>query len=208
VRPREAGLRPQVLQVYLDWRSQQAAQIVEFAVALPLLIVFVVGIFDFSNAFTLKQKLTNVARDAARTAAADPTSDLGNAMPLSVSDAFYVVDNYLIANNLNDCGIKLANGIKANLTWTFTVSASGSSPCGIKIIVNRGYYLALPETTQPPGVTCSPPLLIAADTQLIGTCVSIQYTYPWRFGQAVTLIGGNAMLPTAISAVALAGNEF
>ena len=48
----------------------------EFAVALPLQVVFVVGIFDFSGAFTLKQKLTNVARDAARAAAAAPSNDL------------------------------------------------------------------------------------------------------------------------------------
>ena len=58
------------------WRNDHAAQLVEFAVALPLLVVFVVGIFDFSNAFTIKQKLTNVARDAARAAAADPANDL------------------------------------------------------------------------------------------------------------------------------------
>jgi Flp pilus assembly protein TadG len=35
-------------------RHDHAAQLVEFAVALPLLVVFVVGIFDFSSAFTLK----------------------------------------------------------------------------------------------------------------------------------------------------------
>ena len=52
------------------------AQLVEFAVALPLLVVFVVGIFDFSGAFTLKQKLTNVARDTARAAAAAPSNDV------------------------------------------------------------------------------------------------------------------------------------
>ncbi len=57
-------------------RAERAAQIVEFAVALPLLVVFVVGIFDFSSAFTLKQRLTNIARDAARAAAADPVNDL------------------------------------------------------------------------------------------------------------------------------------
>src|SRR5271170_7996586 len=73
------------------FRDDRAAQIVEFAVALPLLVVFVVGIFDFSGAFTLKQKLTNVARDAARAAASDPASDLTApqaAVPISVSDAF------------------------------------------------------------------------------------------------------------------------
>src|ERR1700736_1084428 len=77
-----------------------ASQIVEFAVSLPLLAVFVVGIFDFSGAFTLKQKLTNAAREGARAAAAGPANDLTNAttptgVPASVTDAFWVVDNYL-----------------------------------------------------------------------------------------------------------------
>ena len=54
------------------WSDESAAQIVEFAVSLPLLIFFVVGIFDFSNAVTLKQRLTNAARETARVAAADP----------------------------------------------------------------------------------------------------------------------------------------
>src|SRR5215467_1467471 len=90
-------------------RSEDATQLAEFAITLPLLVLFVVGIFDFSGAFTLKQKLTNIARDAARAAAADPATDLNNGLPYSVSDAFYVIDNYLIANNINDCGVLVSN---------------------------------------------------------------------------------------------------
>jgi len=37
---------------------------VEFALSLPLLVFFVIGIFDFSSAISLKQKLTNAAREA------------------------------------------------------------------------------------------------------------------------------------------------
>src|SRR5579871_1785524 len=48
---RRFGLRVRAL-----WHQDSAAQLVEFAVTLPLLVVFVVGIFDFSGAFTLKQK--------------------------------------------------------------------------------------------------------------------------------------------------------
>src|SRR6202034_4739330 len=86
-------------------RDDRASQIVEFAISLPLLVLFVVGIFDFSGAISLKQKLTNAAREAARVAAADPANDLGNAsgVPVSVLDAFFVVDNYLISEKLNDC---------------------------------------------------------------------------------------------------------
>ena len=187
------------------WREERAAQIVEFAVSLPLLVVFVVGIFDFSNAFTLKQKLTNIARDAARAAAADPANDLGSSSPLSVTDAFEVVDSYLLANGINDCGMTLASGTKSGLTWTFNVTATTSSPCGIKLIVNRGYYFpmtgaSLPSascTSQSPGT----------NTAVIGTCVSVQYTYPWRFGRVASLLGASAALPSMVSAASVAMNE-
>ena len=105
---RLAHLRNLLCSVVPGWRDDQAAQLVEFAVSLPLLVLFVVGIFDFSNAFTLKQKLTNVARDAARAAAAEPASDLQSPIPpMSVVDAFQDIDNYLLANNLSDCGSAL-----------------------------------------------------------------------------------------------------
>src|SRR5258708_28557517 len=94
---------------WADWRSDRASQIVEFAVSLPLLVFFVVGIFDFSSALSLKQKLTNAAREGARVAAAGPFSDLGSppatGVPASVSDAFQVVDNYLLSEKINDCGL-------------------------------------------------------------------------------------------------------
>ena len=44
----------------------EAAAMAEFAVALPLLIVLVVGIFDFGAAFNLKQELNNALREGAR----------------------------------------------------------------------------------------------------------------------------------------------
>ena len=42
------------------WSDECAAQIVEFAVSLPLLVVFVVGIFDFSNAnYLISEKIND-----------------------------------------------------------------------------------------------------------------------------------------------------
>ena len=187
------------------WREERAAQLVEFAVSLPLLVVFVVGIFDFSNAFTMKQKFTNIARDAARAAAADPASDLGSSSPLSVTDAFEVVDSYLLANGINDCGMTLASGTKSGLTWTFNVTATTSAPCGIKLIVNRGYYFPITGASLP-AMSCasqSP----GTNTAVIGTCVSVQYTYPWRFGRVASLLGPSATLPSMVSAASVAMNE-
>lgn len=189
--------------IRLGWRDDRAAQLVEFAVALPLLVVFVVGIFDFSSAFTLKQKLTNAARDAARTAAADPASDLGNGFSMSVNDAFQVVDKYLLANQINDCGIAAPTGPPIGLTWTVTGTATG---CSLTITIDRGYYFPA-SATAPAGVTCQPQPPNGSQTMVIATCVSIQYAYPWRFGHVASLLGTTATLPPRITATAVALNE-
>ena len=187
--------------------DDRATQLAEFAVTLPLLVVFVVGIFDFSSAYTLKQKLTNVARDAARTAAADPASDLGNNVPASVVDAFEVIDNYLLANQINPCGIALPTSAGANLTWTITGTGNGCPNPGMTIIINRGYYFpASQNTSQSAPNNCSP-LAPGPQTSVIATCVSIQYPYQWQFGRVSSLLGSNAVLPTSLTAVAVVANE-
>ena len=195
----------------LAWRDDRAAQLVEFAVALPLLVVFVVGIFDFSGAFTLKQKLTNIARDAARAAAADPATDLAQystQFPASVSDAYQMVQGYLVANNINNCGLGTSSVISGpGPVWTFSVTPTSGSPCGIKLVINRGYYFPAGTAAQPATATCVPAALAAAQVQVISTCVSIQYAYQWRFGQVASLLGRAATLPANISAAAVAMNE-
>lgn len=196
----------------LRLRAEDAgSQLVEFAVALPLLIVFVVGIFDFSGAFTLKQKLTNAARDAARTAAADPIADLSaptGAVPVSVSDAFWSVDNYLKANRINDCGIAATNftHVASSTIWTYSLTGSGCAAPGLKIIINRGYYFPATSSAQAADVTCTVQS-VSGQTAVIATCVSIQYGYAWKFGRTASLLGATTVLPSAITATAVAMNE-
>lgn len=179
------------------WREDSAAQIVEFAVSLPLLVVFVVGIFDFSQALSVKQKLMNAAREGARVAASDPANDLGGSatgVPASVSDALQVVDNYLLSENLNDCGLKTAAPptLGTGLAWTST--ATGSCPgTGITLVVDRG---------------CVTPILSGTTTiHLVGTCVTLSYAYNWRFNRVMGLLGGNAAGPNNLTAKAEAFNE-
>jgi Flp pilus assembly protein TadG len=186
------------------WRDDHGAQLVEFAVTLPLMMVFVVGIFDFSGAFTLKQKLTNAARDAARAAAAEPASDLGRTLPMSVNDAFLAAKNYLAANQINDCGI--ATGASpTGLTWRFTASGNGCAAPGLTLTINRGYYFPQNSSTLP-SVNCASQAP-GGQIAVVGTCVSIQYPYPWRFGRVASLLGSAVALPTQISATAVALNE-
>jgi Flp pilus assembly protein TadG len=189
-------------------RDERAAQLVEFAVALPLLVVFVVGIFDFSSAFTLKQKLTNIARDAARVGAAEPSNDLvlpATPAPGSVMEAFRSVDDYLVASNINDCGITSSAAV-TGMTWVFSGTTNGCAPGGLVVTINRGYYFPATGATAPT-VGCQSQTPGAGQLTVVGTCVSIKYAYPWRFGQAASLLGANTILPTQLSAVAVALNE-
>src|ERR1017187_2200586 len=57
-------------------RQQDGSAILEFAIALPLLVVFIVGIYDFGGAFNQKQKIEQAAQEGAIVAGALPTSDL------------------------------------------------------------------------------------------------------------------------------------
>ena len=188
------------------WRDEHAAQIVEFAVALPVLLLFVVGIFDFSSAFTLKQKLTNVARDAARAAAADPSNDLAspsNPLPASVTDAFQIVESYLTANKINNCG--LTNTGNSGLTWTFTGTTNGCPPAGITLTINRGYVFVAGGGAPLPNATCTQPTK-GAGTLVVATCVGIQYPYAWTFSRVASLLG-TTTLPSTLTATAIVMNE-
>jgi len=180
--------------------------VVETALSLPLLVFFVVGIFDFSGALTLKQKLTNAAREGARVAASDPASDMfatKPAVPVAVSDAIQVVDNYLVSEKINDCGLVPAPPTpppaptQSNLTWTY--SSTGSCPgSGISVAINRGSTgidFCSPASTQENGI------------YLIGTCVTIKYAYKWQFGGVSGLFGGSFIGPSTLTTSAAAFNE-
>jgi len=180
-----------------DWTEDCASQIVELAISLPVLVIFVVGIFDFGGALTLKQKLTNAAREGARVAAADPASDMAVALPavpVAVSDAFQVVDNYLLSEKINDCGLSGGGTpptpTQSALTWTYTSTGSGCPGNGITLAINQGYSPAPVN-----GI------------YLIGTYVTISYAYKWQFNSVGGLLGGKFTGPSAIVTAAEAFNE-
>jgi Flp pilus assembly protein TadG len=179
--------------------DDRASQIVEFALSLPLLVLFVVGIFDFSGAISLKQKLTNAARESARVAAADPANDLGSgsgAPPVSVVDAFYVVDNYLISEKLNDCGLSTALPTQTGgtLTWVSTATGCPGGPSGtLRLTINRG---------------CVKQQTINGNTvNIVGTCVTLLYPYKWQYSSVAGLLGFTFIGPTGITTSASAFNE-
>jgi Flp pilus assembly protein TadG len=160
-----------------------ASQIAEFAVALPLLMVMVVGILDFGNAYNLKQKLTNSAREAARLGASQPTSDLSNAPPPSVLAIRDLVANSLQSSKINNCGLGSAAAIAAGgatpWKWSFTVSCGSAG--NLVLTVDRGY------------VFTSTVIAGGRAVKMISTNVTVLYPYQWQFNRVITVL-----IPTAI----------
>jgi len=162
------------------------AEMVEFVVSLPLIIVTVVGVFDFGSAFVVRQRVTNAALQGARVASNQPTSDLSNnagscSAPASVCALRDVIDSTLVDSKLNDCGLSGAAATGSFPTWTFTTT--GSCPGNLIVTVNRGHTY---DTTLP-----SPPF-DSANYRVEGTKVTISYPYKWEFNRVIGLVAPGA----------------
>jgi Flp pilus assembly protein TadG len=176
------------------WRGRLMAdagsQIFEFAVSLPLLVVFIVGIFDFGSAFTLKLKLNNAASEAARIGANQPPTDLSTSgscgvAPPSVCALRDAVDSVLVANKVNDCGLASVLGAAAGtLAWTFT--ANTGCPGTLTLTVERGFtYTA----------TLATPFPTAPAYTIEATRVTLKYPYKWQFNTVIGLLVSGASYP-------------
>ena len=169
------------------WRALSGdatgSQIVEFAVALPLLMVLVVGIFDFGNAFNLKQKLTNAAREAARLGASQATNDLSQTTPTSVLAIRDLVVNYLDSSKINDCGMGTTAPNPPTTAWQWTFSATCPNGNNFVLTVNRGSVFN--STVTSGGNTI----------KVISTNVSISYPYVWQFNRVIGILISGANYP-------------
>src|SRR5258706_6153270 len=111
-------------------REVQGAALLEFAIVLPLLMVFVVGIFDFSGAFNQKQKIEQAAQEGAIIAGAQPMSDIasGNGDPDSLHPVVTAVFNSLVGSGVLAKGGCVPTGISVyvcpnpQFQWHYTTS--------------------------------------------------------------------------------------
>ena len=172
--------------------DNNASSLVEFAVSLPLLVVLVVGIFDFGGAFNTKQELNNAVREAARYGASEPTYDLANSPPPASVDAIRVlVDSYLLASRINDCGLNSAgsyNNQPAPLVWQYQASTNGCAGT-LTLTIIRGFGTAPNGCTLPATGYGSPNPI---NPFIPCTHVTISYPYQWIFNSVISLIVPNA----------------
>jgi hypothetical protein len=168
--------------------SDEGAQIVEFAIILPLLVVLVVGIFDFGTGFNLKQTIVNGAAVGARIGSAQPTNDLSKTLacgaPASICALRDAVDNELVTNRVPDCG--LAGVASGQLSWTFSPAGCTGT---MSLQIERGLVLPAVALPNPPFQT---PYTIEA------TRVTLIYPYKWSFdfNGVARLLNPSANYPT------------
>ena len=173
--------------------DEQGSALVEFAVTLPLLVVFVVGIYDFSGAFNQKQKIAQAAQEGAIIAGAQPMSDIanGNPNPDSLQPVVTAVFNSLVGSGVlpnGTCNPPGATPGPTPLAWTYTISGC---PDSLVIVINRGW-----------ASTVGPPVAV-------GTSVTVTYPYHFRFNSVIQLLvpGATYAATTQLTEIATVHNE-
>jgi Flp pilus assembly protein TadG len=164
------------------WKCDVAAELAEFALVLPFVIVIFVGIFDFGSAFTLRDKLTNGVREGARLAIRQGNNDLDQTAPASVQAIRDTVANYLVNAKVTTCALGTTPtkvGGSNGLAWTYDSSTSGPACSNVLLTIERAY-------------TGTPTVTLNGATAFL-TRVTLTYPYSFlSFHRAVTLVAPGA----------------
>jgi Flp pilus assembly protein TadG len=168
-----------------DWlsvlRGAEAAQLVEFALVMPLLVVLVVGAIDFGTGWVLKDRMANAARDGARVAVSLPNDTFNpqcGGTPCSVQSAASAAVNYLANAGLSACGLDPSSTAPTNgpgtYGWTYTSGNCPGTTRNMSIVVERAV-----TTTVTVGTTT---------TTVLMTRVTVNYPLKWMFGSVIKLL--------------------
>jgi Flp pilus assembly protein TadG len=150
------------------WETE-AAELLEFALALPVILVMVVGLLDFAHAYSIKQKLANAVREGARIGGSENAQDTNTSNPASVTAIKDDVVTYL-----QDAGIN-TSFVGSSLSWTIAPTSTGT------YYTTRGgvnYGLEIERNVK---ITYTDPNT-SNSVQLPSTRVTLYYPYDWTFG--------------------------
>jgi Flp pilus assembly protein TadG len=97
------------------WASERGAELIEFAIVLPILMLIIAGIVDFGMMFRTYEAVTNAAREGAR---------VGVLPGYGAADVQSRVDAYLAASGLSGTHTTVVANIPVTTTaGTFTASS-------------------------------------------------------------------------------------
>jgi Flp pilus assembly protein TadG len=163
--------------------SNQGSELLEFALVVPLLLVFVVGIIDFGSAYNLKQQLNNAAREGARYAANQSSNPLDAETGAAAQAVGNVVQNYLTNAGLTKCTFTAPGS--PTLVYTYS-----GTPAGCSLVINRAY-----NVTNGTGL-------------IFSTHVTLSYPYSWALSNIIGLLlpSSTLSLPSTVSSDAIMQN--
>lgn len=167
----------------------EGSQLLEFGLALPLLLVFIVGIIQFGGAFNLKQKMANAAREGTRIMISNTVADSG--CTSSGSNCSAQAAAQAIANYMTNAGVDSSCISPTGLTSSGSESWSDTCGNGISLTINHRYVYT------PTG-----------GTPVTGTEVTLTYPYTWFFNDVLHLLvpGANLALPNSLTETAVMQN--
>jgi TadE-like protein len=163
------GFRVPVTAVVLKFTTRlketEAAELLEFALALPMILAMVAGLLDFSRAYNIKQKLANAAREGARVEATAPGIEITNSSPPSLP-------------TLRDDVVTYLNNAKLSTSFIGTTSTYDPTSCTGTWYTTRGtsttkYGLKVERCVQ---------VFDSTGVPIQSTRITLYYPYDWTFG--------------------------
>jgi Flp pilus assembly protein TadG len=162
----------------------EGAQLLEFALVLPLLLVLVLGIVDFAQIYNLKQKLNNATREGARFAITLNCVDCYLSSPPSTLSVRDVVANYLTSANITTCAVGSSPSSVGPWAWQYSSTTAGSGCSNFALIIDRGTFV-----------------VDSSGNRVPSTRVTLTYPVTWSFNKVIGLLvsGANPVLPPTIT---------
>lgn len=161
--------------------GERGTQLLELALVMPAVSLVIVGVSDFGNAFLVKHKLSNAARESARIVVSNPISDssCSDPTPCSIEAAADAAVQYLGNIGLSaSCITPSSPTSSGTLTWTWSCAS------GVSLTINRAYVY-----TGSGGIAVS------------ATQVTLTYPYTWLFSGFFGLT-----LPTSVTTTVVMEN--
>ncbi len=123
-------------------KADCAAELLEVALVLPLLLSLLLAMVSFSRAHNAYQTITRAAREGARTLALTNCATCGNTAFPSAS-ARAIVDEILVSASFTPSEV---SNYSATYVWTDSASPTPQQ-CGIAISFNYPFQLVVPFTS-------------------------------------------------------------
>jgi Flp pilus assembly protein TadG len=169
-------------------RLDEASQIVESALVLPLFFMVLIAVFWFGQAFRIYGTLTNAAREGARAAAA-PACTTCTAVSNPSANAFNAVSSVLVAAKLDPTKLQ-----KPTTTPSVCGPCPGAPCTGAIACDTSETNICVQGISHSGGNLDQDHIQISSTTNGTGVCgVSVSFQYPYQFWLPFTTLNMQAI---------------